>query len=70
MLNRVSAHLKALQKYHDDCAKELGPKHNPESLRRETEADIERTRRVYSSTIPDSSKDPEIPHRNYLPKPA
>ena len=69
MLARVSTQLQGLQKYRDDSAKQLGGEHYPERVRRETEKQIEVTRATYSSTIPKSSKEPQIPHRNYLAKP-
>ena len=68
MLTRVTVQLRALQKYRDDCAKELGPRHNPERIRRENEEELERTRKAYSSTWPADPKQPSIPHHNYLPK--
>jgi hypothetical protein len=68
MLSRISAQLKGLQKYRDDCAKELGYKHNPERIRHETKEELEKLRYDWSRTIGNSAKDPDIPHRNELPK--
>jgi hypothetical protein len=69
MLTRVTTQLKALQRYRDDCAKELGPRHNPERLRRDTEAELEQLRQSYSETPGNTVHDGGIPHKNYLPKP-
>lgn len=66
-LARLTAEIHKLQKYRDDSAKELGPRHNPEGIRRENEEDIEQTRKTYSSTISENPKVPSTPHRNYLP---
>jgi hypothetical protein len=69
ILCRLARQISALQKYRDDSAKELGSKHNPHRINNEIEKHIEITRNVWSSFIPDNAPiDPEIPHRNYLPK--
>ena len=68
LLSRLSAEIHKLQKYRDDCARGVGYKHDPERIRIENEDEIERTRKSYTSTIPDDIKLPSIPHRNYLPK--
>ncbi|HWX20973.1 MAG TPA: hypothetical protein VN578_13820 [Candidatus Binatia bacterium] len=68
-LCRLSGQIQALQKYRDDSAKELGQSHYPERVKREEEKDIEIVRETYSSTIGESPRDPNIPYRNYLPKP-
>jgi hypothetical protein len=68
-LCRLNRQLYRLQKYRDDSARELGYKHNPERIKRETEEDLECTRNVYSSFIPKNAPiDPEVPHRNFIPK--
>jgi hypothetical protein len=69
MLSRISAQLKALQKYRDDCAKNANSKHDPERIRRETDSTLEKLTDDFSCTIPDSPKDPAMPHRNHLPNP-
>ena len=67
MLNRVSAQLKGLQKYRDDCARSLGPKHNPARIRCDTSGEMEKLRADWSSTVGNSPEDPTMPHRNELP---
>jgi hypothetical protein len=67
-LCRVSSQIHALQKYRDESAKELGYKHNPERNKRQDEAELEGVRRAYSSKIGEGPNDPDVPHRNYLPK--
>ena len=67
MLNRISAQVKALQKYRDDSAKALGYHHNPDRIRHETETSIERLTNTYTSTLPNSPKHDATPHRNRLP---
>jgi hypothetical protein len=69
ILCRLTRQLHRLQKYRDDCAKEIGEKHNPERIKRETEETLESTRDTYSSFIPENAPiDPEVPHRNFIPK--
>ena len=67
MLNRISAQLKALQKYRDDCAKNVGYHHDPARIRRNTNGELEKLRQDFSSDVGHSPKDPQIPHRNELP---
>jgi hypothetical protein len=69
MLACISAQVKALQKYRDDCAKALGHDHNPDRIRSETEASLQNVTNSFTATIPESSADPTIPHRNLLPSP-
>jgi len=69
VLCRLTRQLHRLQKYRDDCAKELGSQHNPARIKHETEETLERTRDTYSSFIPENAPiDPEVPHRNFIPK--
>jgi hypothetical protein len=69
ILCRLARQIHALQRYRDDSAKELGSQHNPERIKRETEEILERTRDTYSSFIPENAPiDPEVPHRNFIPK--
>ena len=70
MLNRISAQLKALQDSRDTAAKALGPDHDPDEIRAETNSSLERLTDAYTSKIGESAKDPGIPHRNLLPNPA
>jgi len=65
LLARVSTHLKALQKYRDDCGKSIYK--NPERLLHEAKQDAETVRRICSSDIPDEPEGQATPHRNYLP---
>lgn len=67
MLARITAQLKALQKYRDDCAKNLGYEHDPARIRRNTSGELEKLRQDWSSEYGYSPKDPTIPHRNELP---
>lgn len=69
MLNRISAQLKTLQRSRDDAAKALGPDHDPDRIRNETNSSLERVTEAYTSEIGESPKDPSIPHRNALPNP-
>jgi hypothetical protein len=69
ILCRLAGQIQSLQKYRDDSARALGYKHNPERIKRETEADIESVRDTFCSYIPDTApRDPEIPHRNFIPR--
>jgi len=69
ILCRLARQIHILQKYRDQSAKELGPEHNSKLSKRETDETLERTRDVYSSFIPDNAPiEPEVPHRNFLPK--
>ena len=70
LLARLSAEIHKLQKYRDDSAKDAGFKHHPERNRIESEADVEQTRKHYSSTRRNDPKLPPVPHRNYLPEPS
>ena len=66
-LCRLTSQIQNLQKYRDDCARELGYKHNPERIKRDLEQTCENTRLVYSAArITDHCE--AIPHRNFIPK--
>jgi hypothetical protein len=68
-LCRLNRQLYRLQKYRDDSARELGYKHNPERLKRETDKRLETTRNIYSAEkLGDTDDEPDIPHRNFIPK--
>jgi hypothetical protein len=67
-LCRLSAQLHTLQKYRDDSSRELGRSYDPEHIRREDEREVELTRQIYSSKTGTGPRDPDIPHRNFLPK--
>jgi hypothetical protein len=68
-LCRLTRQIHTLQKYRDDSAKELGYKHNPERIKRENQEQLEITRDVYSAAkLGQTIHEPDIPHRNYLPK--
>jgi hypothetical protein len=69
MLNRISAQLKALQESRDDSAKALGDDHDPDRIRCETNNSLKSLADTFTSTVGDSPKDPNIPHRNTLPNP-
>ena len=68
MLNRISAQLKGIQKYRDDCAKHLGYDYDPARIREHTGGELEKLRQDWSSTPGNSAKDLEMRHRNDLPK--
>lgn len=69
ILCRLTRQIQNLQKYRDDSAKELGSQHNPHHIKHETEDALECTRNTYSSFIPKNAPiDPEVPHRNFIPK--
>ena len=68
-LCRLSSQIHTLQKYRDDSARKLGYKHDPEFNRREDEKAMENVRNAFSSYIPPNAPiDPEVPHRNFIPK--
>jgi hypothetical protein len=68
-LCRLNRQLYRLQKYRDDSARELGPKHDPERLKREVEKDLESTRNTYSAEkLGQTIHDYDIPHRNFISK--
>jgi hypothetical protein len=67
-LARLTAEIHKLQKYRDDCARALGPKHDPEKIRHNNEEEFEQATKYYSSTVPKDIREPTIPHRNYIPK--
>jgi hypothetical protein len=69
VLCRLTRQLHRLQKYRDDSARELGPKHAPERLKREVEKDLEATRHIYSAEkLGQTIHDYDIPHRNFISK--
>jgi hypothetical protein len=68
-LCRLTSRIHALQQYRDDSAKELSYKLNPERIKRENEKEVEITREIFSAAeLGQSANEPNIPHRNYLPK--
>jgi hypothetical protein len=69
MLCRLTRQIHNLQKYRDGAARELGSEYDPERIKREIEQTLEITRNTYSSFIPKNAPiDPEVPHRNFIPK--
>ena len=64
-LGKVALQLKSLQKYRDDCARQVYE--TPERLRREALKKTENVREIFSSEIPDDPETPHTPHRNFLP---
>jgi len=47
----------------------IGYKYDPERVKRENERAFEITRNVYSAAkLGESVHEPDIPHRNYIPK--
>jgi hypothetical protein len=65
---RLAREIQALQKNRDDAAKSLGYKFNPERLKRQNEEDVELIRLSMSSKIGNSIREPDIPHRNFIPR--
>jgi len=66
-LCRLTGQIQNLQKYRDNCAKELGRDYNPERIKRQEEEGCEITRNVYSAArLTDHCE--AIPHRNFMPK--
>ena len=61
---RLAREIQALQKDRNTAAKPL----NTERLRRENEHDVENIREVMSSKIGKGPRDPNIPHRNFIPR--
>jgi len=69
ILCRLARQIHILQKYRDQSAKELGDDHNPERLKQETDETLESIRDTYSAEkIGESFKEPDVSHRNLLPK--
>ena len=64
-LGKVALQLKSLQKYRDDCARQVYE--TPERLRREALKETEQVREIFCSEIPDHPDTPHTPHRNFLP---
>jgi len=69
MLCRLSTQIHSLQKDRDLRVQIYG-KRNPAREKFEDEKSIEEVRMVYSSKIGTGPRDPDIPHRNYMPKPS
>ncbi|HWV99815.1 MAG TPA: hypothetical protein VNZ64_09005 [Candidatus Acidoferrum sp.] len=65
---RLAREIQALQKNRDAAANALGRRYNPERLKRQNEEEVENIRQVMSSKIGNSIKDPDIPHRNFIPR--
>lgn len=63
---RLAREIQALQKNRDEATRSVG--FNPERLKRETDHDVESIRETYSSKIGKGPRDPNTPHRNYIPK--
>jgi hypothetical protein len=69
VLCKLNRQLHRLQKYRDDSARELGPQHAPEQLKRNTESELEITRNVYSAAkLGQTNYEHDTPHRNFIPK--
>jgi hypothetical protein len=65
---RLAREIQALQKNRDDVANALGRPYNPERLKRQNEEEIEQIREVMSSKTGKGPEDPDIPHRNFIPR--
>ena len=65
---RLAREIQALQKDRDDATRSLGYKFKPELLKRRNEQEVESIRETYSSKIGKSIREPNIPHRNFIPK--
>jgi hypothetical protein len=67
-LCRLSTHIQILQKERDHTSSVLGQ--NPHRMKHEETIDLENVRKVFSSKVGKGPRDPDIPHRNYMPKTA
>jgi hypothetical protein len=65
---RLAREIQARQKERDATSRSFGPNSDPERLKRENEAHVEGIREIYSSKIGESPRDPDIPHRNFIPQ--
>lgn len=65
---RLAREIQALQKARDDAAISLGPRFKPERVKRQNEQEVERIRETMSATLGNSIREPDIPHRNFMPK--
>jgi hypothetical protein len=65
---RLAREIQALQKNRDEAAISLGPLCKPERIKRREEQEVERLRESMSSTPGKSTKEADIPHRNFIPK--
>jgi hypothetical protein len=64
---RLARELQALQKDRDEVSKIVGG--NPERCKREQQKEVEAVRDTHSSAkLGGSSNEPDIPHRNFIPK--
>jgi hypothetical protein len=69
ILCRLARQIHILQKHRDQSAKELGPEHNNELCKRETDQTLDNLRDVYSAEkVGESAQEPDTSHRNFLPK--
>ena len=69
VLCRLTSQIHILQKYRDDSATSLGRNFQPARVKYEEERNVEITREVYSAEkLGERVDDPDIPHRNYLPR--
>jgi hypothetical protein len=68
MLCRLSTHIQSLQKDRNEAVRKAAIRGTSEHLRREDEEAVELTRSVYSSKQGEGPRDPDIPHRNDLPR--
>jgi len=68
MLCRLSTHISSLQKDRDQAVKQAAIRGTSEHLKREDEKEVELIRSVYSSNLGKGPRDPDISHRNDLPR--
>ena len=68
MLCRVSTRIQSLQKDRDEGVNQAAIRGTSEQLKREDEKTAEQIRWVYSSKMGEGPRDPNISHRNELPK--
>jgi hypothetical protein len=68
-LCRLATQLDTLQKNRDEAARKLAWPKDPKRLQQEDEKAVESVRETFSSKIGASAREPNIPHRNFLPKP-
>src|ERR1044071_4694658 len=68
MLCLLATRIQSLQKDRDEAVKRASNRRTTEFLKREQGESIDDLRQTYTGKIGDSPRDPEIPHRNELPK--
>src|SRR6266705_2572928 len=68
MLCRLATQIQSLQKDRDEAVKRASHRHTLEFIKREDEEFMDQLRQTYTGKMGNSARDPDIPHRNELPK--